>query len=55
MIRIADYTEKLDGLNNFGCDVDAKREFDRICCQLFGATLDDISADDYARIDNFGG
>jgi hypothetical protein len=55
MIKIADYTEKLDRLNNFGRDDDAQREFDRICEQLFGATLDDITDEDYARFDRFEG
>lgn len=55
MIRIADYTEKLDRLNSFGRDSEAQREFDRICEQLFGATLTDITYEDYRRMTDFRG
>jgi hypothetical protein len=55
MIKIADYTEKLDRLNRSGRDNEANRKFDRICEQLFGATLDDITEEDYSRIAVFGG
>ena len=46
MIRIADFTEHLDRAEG---DDEARREFDRICTWLFGATLDDISDADYKR------
>jgi hypothetical protein len=48
LIRIADFTEHLDRAER---DDEAKREFDRICEWLFGATLDDISDADYERFE----
>lgn len=55
MIKIADYTEKLDRLNSFGRDSEAQREFERICEHLFGATLADITDEDYSRMTDFRG
>jgi len=55
LIKIADYTERLDRLVNFGLGEAAEDEFDRICEQLFGATVDDLTDADYERLTDFEG
>jgi hypothetical protein len=55
LIRIADYTEKYDHLKNFRRDDEAEDEFDQICEQIFGATIDDINDEDYERLFGFHG
>lgn len=51
MIKITDYTQKLDRLNAMeGSEDDIDAEFERVCEELFGATLDDISDDEFERI-----
>jgi hypothetical protein len=54
LIKVADYTEKLDRLNNIGSDSaddEADAEFDRICEELFDATVADIIQADLDRLE----
>lgn len=44
---VADYTERLSLLRDLHCDDDAAdHEFNRVCRQVFGSTLDDIQVPD---------
>jgi hypothetical protein len=55
LIKLADYTARIDRLKNTGYEDEAEYEVDQLCERLFEATLEDLTQADYDRITDISG